>query len=268
MRRDAAILLISLLMSILAKSQTLRRPLAAPYIQASAYSVNQNDCFSFIANQAALAQIKNSAAGVLAELVNYTAVTAIRTSSGNFGIQANYAGFSDYNETQLGLAYGRKLGPKLDVGVQFNYHGIRIAGYGNASTISFEAGTVLHLTDKLQAGIHADNPVGGKFGKDQQEKLPSVYTFGLGYDVSDKLYIAVDLIKEEDQPVNINAGLQYRFIPQLMGRAGISSATSSFYTGIGLSIKSFRIDLTASYHNELGLTPGVLLLFNFNKKEE
>ena len=45
----------------------------------------------------------------------------------------------------------------------------RIAGYGNSSAINFEIGTVFHLTDKLHAGVHAYNPVGGKYGKNQKK---------------------------------------------------------------------------------------------------
>ena len=54
---------------------------------------------------------------------------------------------------RLGLAYGRKLGSKIDVGAQFNYNGIRIAEYGNAAALSFEIGVIMHLTDKLHTGI-------------------------------------------------------------------------------------------------------------------
>ena len=263
------------LLSVALHSQTLRRPVAAPYIGFGAYSFNHTDVFSFTSNQASLAQLHHAAAGVyaerrfmLSELNTYTAAIALPTRSGNFGLKAVYSGFSDYNETQIGLAYARSLGSKVDIGVQFNYNGIAIAGYGNASAISFEAGSIFHITDKLIAGFHINNPVGGKYGKDQQEKLPSVYTAGLGYDASEKFFFSAEIIKEEDQPVNVNAGLQYKFIPQLLARAGMSSATSSVWFGLGLSLKSFRLDVTSSYHPQLGITPGLLLLFNFKGKED
>lgn len=263
-----------LLFAINAAGQTLRRPIAASYTGLGAYSLNHVDVFSFTANQASLAQLKNTAAGVygerrflLSELNNYTTAIGLTTNSGNFGLKAGYYGFSDYNETQLGLAYGRKLGKKVDIGAQFNYHGIRIAGYGNAAAISFELGTILHLTDRLHAGVHVNNPVGGKFGKDQQEKLSSVYAAGFGYEASEKFFVSAEIEKEEDQPVNVNAGLQYKFIPQLLARVGMSSATSSAWIGVGLTLKSFRLDVTTSYHQQLGITPGLLLLFNFNGKQ-
>lgn len=268
MIRKLILLSILVSFSIFLQAQTLRRPVAAGYTSQGAYSLNHVDVFSFTANQASLAQLKSTSVGVygerrflLSELNNYTAVIGVPTSSGNFGLKANYAGFSDYNETQLGLAYARKLGNKIDVGLQFNYNSIRINSYGNASAISFELGTVLHLTEKLHAGLHINNPVGGKLGKDQQEKLSSVYGFGLGYDASEKFLVSAEIEKEEDQPVNVNAGFQYKLIPQLLVRAGMSSATSSAWLGLGLTLKSFRLDVTTSYHPQLGITPGLMLLF-------
>ena len=274
-RKFTLLFFIVLLYCLLLQAQTLRRPVAAAYTGLGAYSLNHVDVFSFTANQASLAQLKNVSVGIygerrflLSELNNYTAAIGLPTPSGNFGLKAGYSGFSDYNETQLGLAYGRKLGTKIDVGVQFNYNGIRVAGYGNASAISFELGMILHLTDKLNAGVHVSNPVGGKFGKDQQEKLASVYAVGLGYEASDKFFISAEIEKEEDQTVNVNAGLQYKFLPQLLVRVGMSSATSSAWIGLGLSMKSFRIDVTTSYHPQLGITPGLLFLISLSPKGE
>lgn len=264
-----------LFFSCFAHSQMIKKPVGVSYTGLGAYSLNQQDAFSFIANQASLAQIKHAAAGVyaerrflLSELNNYHAAIAIPTSSGNFGLKAVYYGFTEYNETQLGLAYAKRIGDKIDLGVQFNYNGISIAGYGNASAVSFEIGSVMHITRQLHAGIHVNNPVGGKFGKTQQEKLPSVYTFGLGYDASENFFISTEIVKEEDLPVNVNAGVQYKFIPQLLARGGVSSATSTYWLGIGILWKALRIDVAGSYHSQLGFTPAILLLFSFKRKEE
>jgi hypothetical protein len=255
--------------------QMLRRPVAALYTGLGAYSINYTDVFSFNNNQASLAQMKNASAGVygekrfmLDELSLYQLSIAVPTNSGNFGVKAGYFGFSDYNESQMGLAYARKLGSKIDVGVQFNYNGIQVSGYGNSSAINFEIGTILHLTDKINAGVHAYNPVGGKFGKNSEDKLASVYTVGLGYEASDKFFVSAEIEKEEDKPVNVNAGMQYKFLPQFMVRTGIATSTSNLYGGISLFLKSFRLDVVASYHPQLGVTPGLLLIYDFKKKED
>jgi len=273
MSNKSSVFFLFVIWSVIAQCQTLRTPIAAPYIGSGAYSINHADVFSFASNQASLAQVKNVAAGVygerrylLNELSYYHASVAIPTHSGNFGLQAGYFGSVNYNETQIGLTYARKLGNKMDVGVQFNYNSIKATGYGKASAISFEAGTIFHITDKLHTGFHLNNPVGGKFGKNADEKLPSVYTIGFGYDASKQFFFSTEIIKEEDQDINVNAALQYKFIPQLVVRIGMSSATSSVWFGLGLMVQSFRLDITASYHPQLGITPGLLLLFDFKSK--
>jgi hypothetical protein len=262
------LLIFSILFFTAIQAQILRKPVAATYTGLGAYSLNHIDAFSFSTNQAALAQVKGLSAGLygerrfmLEERSNYSAIVAMPTKSGNFALKANYAGFTDFNETQFGLAYGRKLGAKLDIGAQFNYNSILISNYGSSSAISFELGTIFHLTEKLHTGLHVSNPVAGKFGKDQSEKLSSVYSVGVGYDASTNFLISAEVQKEEDQPVNVNAGFQYKIASQLLVRAGMSSATSTIWAGAGLSLKSLRLDLVAGYHPQLGVTPGIMLLF-------
>ena len=262
-------------------SQSIRHSLAKPYISLSAYSRQQNDPFSFTGNQAALAQSKAAGVGVygerrfmLSEASAYTLAASIPTRLGNFGVQLNYAGFKNFNENKIGVAYARKLGKLVDVGVQFNYYSYRIPVYGNASTVNFEIGAMLHLTDKLNAGIHVYNPIGGKIGNTltglsaDKEKIASAYKVGLGYDVSEKLLISSEIIKEEDKAVNVIGGLQYQFAKQFFAKAGFISESGSFYAGAGVGWKNLRLDISSGYHPQLGFSPGILLIMNFKSNPE
>ncbi|MEO5944567.1 MAG: hypothetical protein ABIP30_14045 [Ferruginibacter sp.] len=251
-------------------SQSLRYSISMPYVSLGAYSTKQVDPFSFTNNQAALAQVKTAGIGVygerrflLKENSVYGVALALPSKMGNFGIQANYGGFSNFSENKLGLAYARSLGSKVDLGVQFNYYGYRIPGYNNASTVNFEIGAILHLTDKLNTGIHIYNPVGGKLDKYTDEKLASAYKLGLGYDASANFYVSGEIIKEEDKPVNVIGGIQYQFAKQFFARAGFISETGGGFAGAGVAWKNLRLDVSASYHPQLGFSPGLLLIVNF-----
>ena len=268
------IFLIFILINQGLRAQSIRRPLAASYIGLGAYSVNHVDVFSFSSNQAALAQIKNPGIGVYGErrfLLNatnmYSAVAALPTKQGNFGIQLDYFGFKNYNESQIGLAYARSLGDRLDIGIKFNYYSFRIPGYQNSSAVNFEIGAIAHLTDKLNAGIHFYNPVGGNLSKTHNEKLGSIYKFGIGYEASQSFLISAEIVKQEDLPVNVNAGVQYNFLKQFFARAGIASENGSPYAGAGISWNNIRLDVSASYHPQLGLSPGLMLIVNFKSKK-
>jgi len=270
----ALFLVILILINTNLPAQSLRRPIAASYIGLGAYSINHVDVFSFSSNQAALAQIKNPAIGVYGEkrfmldATNmYSAVAALPTKQGNFGIQADYFGFKNYNESQIGVAYARSLGKLLDIGLKFNYYSFRIPAYQNSSSINFEIGAILHLTARLNAGIHFYNPVGGNLSKTNNEKLSSIYKFGFGYEASENFLMSAEIIKEEDLPVNVNAGVQYNFLKQFFARAGIASENESPYAGAGVSWNSIRLDISASYHPQLGFSPGLMLIVNFKSKK-
>jgi hypothetical protein len=260
--------LAALLFLLLQKNcaQSLRQPISAIYTGLGAYSSKQTDVFSFVNNQAALAAISHPAAGVygerrfmLVETSLYTAAFAMPSTMGNFGVSLKYAGFKNFNENQIGLAYARSLGSAVDIGVQFNYYGYRVPSYSNASTVNFEIGTIIHLSDQLNMGIHVYNPVGGKFGK-TDDKLTAAYKMGLGYYVSEKFFVSAEIVKEEDYPVNVNAGFQYQFVKQFFARAGIATATSSAYAGFGIGWKNLRLDISGSYHPQLGWSPGLMLI--------
>ena len=258
-------------LSTLVFSQSLRHPVSAIYLGLAAYSTQHQDIFSYLNNQASLAQIKNIAVGVYGErkfLVTatslYTAALAIPTKNGNFGINLTYSGFKNFNESQIGLAYARSLGKKVDVGAQFNYYSYRVPSFSGAATYNFEMGAIFHVTDKLNMGVHLYNPAGGHFSK-TDEKLTSAFKIGIGYDVSDNFFVSSEIVKEENFPVNSNTGVQYRFEKQFFLRLGIATATSTGYAGIGISWDNFRMDITGSYHPQLGLSPGLLLIMNFGK---
>ena len=259
---------------LFAVSQTLRYNISMPYVNLSAYNGKQTDVFSFTGNQAALARLQQVAAGLygerrflLAENSAYSMVVAIPTQKGNLGIQLNYAGFTGFNENKLGLAYARSLGKLVDLGIQFNYYGYRIPQYGNEAAVNMELGVLLHFTDQLTGGIHVYNPVGGQLRKTGSEKLASAYKFGLGYEASPSFSISTEVAKEEDKNVKVTGAVQYQFVKQLFARLGFISDTGSGFAGIGLGWKNIRLDFSGSYHPQLGLSPGLLFLFNFKKAD-
>ena len=257
-----------------AAAQTLHYPQGAPYTGLGAYSYHFVDAFSGMANQAALARLPATGGGVYAEkrflqekLNSYSAIVAMPTSLGGWSIGAHYLGSAEYNETQVGMGYGKKLG-RIDLGIQINYAMMHAAGYGSDGTVIVEIGTIWHITDKVHAGIHLFNPSGGKYGKRETEKMAWVYKAGAGYEVSEKLLVSADIIKQEDKAVNVQAGMQYALHNRFFMRAGIATATTTPWLGAGWAWKNMRADMIGSYHPQLGITPGLMLLFSAKQAKQ
>ena len=254
-----------------ARGQNSRTAASLVYSSVNTYSSHFNDAFSFRNNAAALAGTKTFSAGVfserrflLQELTSYTFAATLPTSSGSFGLRGSMFGSALFRETVLGFGYGRKLGEKLSVGLAFDYLSMNASGYGATSMLTFDAGGMIRFTENFQAGFHTYIPARLKMGK-TEETLPAVYAAGMGYDVSPQLFLGTEVVKSEDEPVTVNAGLQYLFADKLLARGGISSATAAYYLGFGVQLKNIRIDATASFHSYLGVTPGLLLLYTPGK---
>lgn len=255
------------------RAQSLRQPMHASYTGLGAYSMNMLDIFSFSANPAVLAQLKEKAVGVYTErrfmlnaLTQTNLLAALPTGSGNFALQVNYFGSGLYHETQLGCTYARSLGTKLDMGLGFHYNRVGIPGYLRADAVVVEAGLVMHFTDKLHGGLAVYNPAGGMLQRSQREKIATVFRGGFGLDASDLFYISAEIIKEENRPAGVLVGFQYKPVAQLFIRGGINTIQQQPFFGAGILWEKLRMDVAVTFHPQLGLSPGVLLLYQFKKQ--
>lgn len=267
-----SLLFFTFFVAVFGQAQTVQSPVSFGYTKITAYSNQFADAFSFADNQGALAAIKGFSAGVYSErrfmlqaLSAYSGAIVVPAGPGSFGFRGNYIGDASYNESTVGLAYGRSLGSKIALGVQFNYLRTNVAGYGAASALNFDASAMIHLTSQLNAGVHVYNPLSESWDKEGLEKLPAVYNLGLGYDASKQVFIGAEVEKTEDLPVSVHAGLHVQLAEKLIARVGVQSATSVYYIGFGLRLSRLRVDVTASLHPYLGVSPGLLMLYSSNK---
>lgn len=253
--------------------QAVKSPVSSSFTLLNSFSKQHSDVFSFTNNTAALAHQKELSAGAYVEnryllkaLNLYSGVINVPTKQGNFGLDVDYFGEPNFNEYQLGLAYARPVGSNLDLGVQFNYYGYRIPGYQQASAVTFQLGAIAYLTDQLSVGIQIYNPIGGYLSKEHDEKLASLYQFGISYEPSESVIITGTVRKEEDRNINVIAGIFYQFDKRFFARAGIATENNSPFGAAGIAFKGFRIDLSVSYHPQLGFSPGFMFIYRKNKK--
>ena len=250
--------------------QSFTNPVSNRYISLSTQSCKHYDVFSISGNQASLQQFKKSSAGIycekkyfLNELNNIMIATALKTKAGNIGFIFNYNGFSDFNEYKIGILYSKKINEKIDIGIQFNYFLQNIKNYGSENALSADISLMFHLTPEVNSGIQVINPVSSILKNQERKKLPYIIKYGLGYDVSNECFIGIDFIKEENKKIDFISGIQYQVKEKVFLKFGlnIASMNSSFAVGFGLN--KIKVDLSVSFHPQLGVTPG-LSLCSFN----
>ncbi len=230
-------------------------------------STTFQDVNSIFSNAAGLAYIDQAGISLFAEqrfavseIKSVHAGFAMPTKSGVFGLRIQYYGFEDYNEQAIGLNYSRKLLDKLSIGAQINYLNFRIPEYGSRGLLSFDIGFQSQILEDLRLGFHLANPIGQEVV--ELDNLPTVLKLGLSYSPSDKVMVNLEAEKDIDLETRLKGGIEYWLVDELALRVGFASNPGTFSFGAGYAIsEKLKIDFGASYHQVLGFSPGIGILF-------
>jgi len=234
-------------------------------------------------NQAALANYNKLAAGIYYEnqfIIKEMGLAAggfiLPTKTGNFGLNLTWFGYNNYNEKKVGLGYGRKFGKSFSAGIQLDYLSTYIAeDYGRKDLLTFELGFMVSIGENIIFGGHLFNPVPVYLQKEFNDRVPTVFTIGASYKISEELFITLETEKNSEFKPLIRGGIEYQIIDRVAVRIGYSTLPSqtgstkfsiaSLYTfGFSLNFDKLNIDFSSSYHNVLGWSPSITAIFKFN----
>ncbi len=236
-------------------------------------SILLEDIWSTENNPAGLGKLDHWGAGIayenhflLSEFSYRSAVFALPTSSGGFGLSLGQFGYSLYQENKIGLSYGQTLSKNLSMGVQLNYFNTQIGeGIGSRSGVSGNFGLQAQINSQLKVGAAVINANRAKLANDQDERLPTLIKIGLAYRYSKKVIFFSEIEKDIDfKPVG-RFGLEYMANDFIYLRGGYSSNPSLTSFGFGAKLKQFQIDITSLYHNNTGFSPQIALSYRPKK---
>jgi hypothetical protein len=240
-------------------------------------SVTLIDVFATTNNQAALGFLKGSEFGVYSDIRflqaginNINGAAAVNFDKiGTFGMSVNYFGYRLYNESKVGLAYGRNFGKKFAMGLQFDYMRFFIAENGQLHLFTAELGFLYKPWKQLSIGAHIFNPIPYKIDRVyNNDRLPTILKLGIGYEPSQKVLIAVEYEQDIHHKPQIKGGVDYRLIKFFHLRAGIQTTPFSASFGFGVNYKNFFLDASSAYHTVLGFTPQLSLRYSLLPKKK
>ncbi len=228
--------------------------------------VVNRDLTSVYSNQAGLAYLTSMQAGVfgsrrfmIADINSVGAAFAYPTKSGTFGIDVNYFGFEGFNQQSIGLNYGRKLFDKLAIGGKALVNTTAIPEYGNTSTFTFALGFYSRLLDKVHLAGHVFNPI--RMDIAPNEPMTTSLRIGLTYFPSKKTTLNLEAEQDLEYDMRIKAGMEYQLIEQLYLRLGVQTEPVQIAFGIGFELEQLKIDVASQYHQVLGFTPGISVIY-------
>ena len=223
-------------------------------------------------NQAGLAHLSAPAAGfyfenrfLTREMSLGAAAITFPATGGVFGISLTCFGYSQFRESKMGLAYARPFGEKFSAGLQLNYlHTFIGEGYGSAGTLAAELGVLYELIQGMNIGVHLFNPSLSKMKGAGGEPVPTILRLGMAYHFSDRVLMSFETEKEmENKPV-FRLGLEYRITANIFLRAGVGTHPATNAFGFGMNLGGLQIDLASSFHQVLGYSPQISLVYTFN----
>ncbi|WP_231459511.1 MULTISPECIES: hypothetical protein [unclassified Pedobacter] len=230
-----------------------------------------NDVWSLQANIAAITHLKQPTASVnyiknlFSDEVSTQGFVAVIPFKNNFiGASLQRYGFSEYFESKVGFAFAKKFGNKLSIGLNGNYHQLKISNYGASNGFSVDFGVIYHLTDLLTIGTFISNPSKQKYGSTLvMTEIPTTLNVGASYFASDKVLIATSVSKNLQESINVSLGIDYKIAALLSLRGGLSAKPFKQYAGFGLNYRKLLFDMATTYDTNLGYAPQIALGYAF-----
>lgn len=230
--------------------------------------VTFTDQFSAWTNPAGLAQLEAFGVNLsgeqrfgLSELKQVNLGAALPTAFGGFGFTASSFGYSGLRESRVTLAYGRSLTDNFRLGGEIIGLNTGIEGYSSRFAATFALGMQVDIIPELTVGFRAYSPF--RVEVVENEYLPQLFTVGFGYRPNNKLLLLAEVDQDLDVETRFRAGLEYNLTSDFDLRFGISTGPAEMSIGAGYRInEKIGIQIAARYHETLGLTPGVGLIYS------
>jgi hypothetical protein len=232
------------------------------------------DVWSVYNNQAALASVENTTAGLHYEnrfVMNQMGISAgafaLPALTGVFGLDIAHMGVEDYGETRIGAGYGKKLAKRLALGIQLNYHLLNfMSGYPDFYTFTGEVGLIAEPIDNLLIGAHIFNPTFAKLNSRYEDPVPVIFEIGAGYKIAGKLMLTAEVEKERYDSASPRFGIDYSLFKSMSLRSGVSFNPVEVCFGAGWTAKEkLVLDFSVCYHEVLGYSPQLSLSYSFGK---
>ena len=227
--------------------------------------------FAAFYNQAGLAGVEHMAAAIsyrqrylTGDFTEMSGAFCLPLPTGTFALSVWQTGIPGYHENRIGLAYGKKLGPRLSCGLQFSYYLMDFPENGRSrGIVLFEMGVRYGFPGKQTVGVHLFNPFGARLSSNfNQVTLPASLKIGAGFPLGNQLKTFLGASGGWRSSYRIYGGFDYQPVAHFSLRGGLSGKPVRYTAGMGYHWNFLQTDLAVSHHNRLGYSPSISLTFN------
>ncbi|MCO5230558.1 MAG: hypothetical protein M9958_05320 [Chitinophagales bacterium] len=182
---------------------------------------------------------------------------------GTIGLTGSYFGYNLFSDKKFGISYGLKLADFVAIGAQLDILNNKVSGYGSNTAVTFEIGTLFKINKHIQAGMHIYNPARVRYGKNTEERVPTVFRLGATYTTKEKIWITGEIEQDLNLNLAFRAGIDYLVNQYLIIRGGMLSYPLTGNLGVGLKYKSAHFEILGSYQKVTGISPHIGISYEF-----
>jgi hypothetical protein len=185
-----------------------------------------------------------------------------RTGLGKLPLQFHMCreGNAVFSDLSASASLVKKISAELSVAARVGYALTQAKGYAGSGRPVAGLGAVFSFNEQLRWALQADG-INSFFGEDTGKDF--LVKTSVGYKVSELAAVSVELVKEDQYPVQTVAALSYSFTEGVLASIGYSLQLGSFLFGLSYELGGASLFLTTSYHGSLGPGMGISLLYEF-----
>ena len=272
MKRSILILIIYLLINR-CHATGLLKPQGGRSAAMGRTSVCELGIWAVSNNPAGLAGIQGWQCGLYYENQWFLKETAYKSGGfakafdriGCFGLMVTQFGWSGQCENLLGLAYARRFGPHLAMGVRADCWWLHLGeGYPDRLAPCITLGAQSQVTEKLMLGVSLFNPLNTRLKTLNEDALPIVMRIGCAYRFTEDFVGQCEMGKDSQvHGVSIGSGFEYTLFGRFQLRAGAQYNPNVISFGAGYIIKHLQVDVAAQMHQALGASIQVGMIYGF-----
>lgn len=239
-------------------------------------SVTLVDAFAYHHNPGALGYMEKGGAAIsyesrfmIRELQSQGFAAVQPLNTGVISIGGQFYGYKNYRTNRVGAGYSLLLNENLSAGIQMNYLSLRLDDfYGVKHMATGEAGMLAKLGDDMTFGASVVNIGRARLSEFEDDRFSTILRIGAGYQITKELLFLLELEQEVTHKTRMRSGLEYTPNEKFYVRAGFQGAPIEFSFGTGFRFGPLQLDLASHYHQILGWTPMVSLIFDFHKSQD
>jgi hypothetical protein len=249
----------------------------AQYIQGarmaalSGSAITQSDAFAGFHNLSVSSELKGLNCSFYGQIpygisaINDAGVAFLkRFGTGVMGVVCQSYGNTEFNRKRMNLGYALALSPKLSASGILGYSSTRIMnGYGVASNFWMNVGATYNVRKDWKWAAVADLPL--KSIKNAED-LPATLRLGTTYSFGEQVNLSGQLSSSTSQTSSLSYsfGLEYFPIEVFAFRLGMNTHWQTWSMGVGTRLKNYSLDVSATVHPQLGITPQISFTYERN----